>query len=63
MSPYSVLVTGANRGIGLALVKEFLKRKDIQVVIATARDPAKADVRYFLHNFGFIEILVSERNL
>ncbi|PAV82039.1 hypothetical protein WR25_11504 [Diploscapter pachys] len=43
MSPYSVLVTGANRGIGLALVKEFLKRKDIQVVIATARDPAKAD--------------------
>ncbi|KJH46860.1 oxidoreductase, short chain dehydrogenase/reductase family protein [Dictyocaulus viviparus] len=30
MAPYSVLVTGANRGIGLGLVKEFLKHKDIK---------------------------------
>ncbi|KJH46857.1 oxidoreductase, short chain dehydrogenase/reductase family protein [Dictyocaulus viviparus] len=30
MAPYSVLVTGANRGIGLGLVKGFLKDKDIQ---------------------------------
>ncbi|KIH59662.1 oxidoreductase, short chain dehydrogenase/reductase family protein [Ancylostoma duodenale] len=42
MAPYSVLVTGANRGIGLGLVKEFLKNKDIQHVIATARDPSAA---------------------
>uniref|UniRef100_A0A0K0DME8 NAD(P)-binding protein n=1 Tax=Angiostrongylus cantonensis TaxID=6313 RepID=A0A0K0DME8_ANGCA len=39
MAPYSVLVTGANRGIGLGLVKEFLKNKEIQHVIATAREP------------------------
>ncbi|KAK5979400.1 C-factor domain protein [Trichostrongylus colubriformis] len=42
MSPYSVMVTGANRGIGLGLVKEFLKNKEIRHVIATARDPSKA---------------------
>ena len=37
----SVLITGANRGIGLALVKEFLKQGNR--VIATARQPDKAD--------------------
>ncbi|PIO69067.1 oxidoreductase, short chain dehydrogenase/reductase family protein [Teladorsagia circumcincta] len=42
MSPYSVMVTGANRGIGLGLVKEFLKNKEIRHVIATARDPNNA---------------------
>ncbi len=35
-----VLVTGANRGIGLALVSRYLDRGDI--VIATARNPAAA---------------------
>lgn len=38
MSPRSVLVTGANRGIGLGLVKEFLKDEAIEVVIATGRN-------------------------
>lgn len=47
MAPYSVLVTGANRGIGLGLVKEFLKNKDIQHVIATARKPTDAKVSQF----------------
>ncbi|VDO18968.1 unnamed protein product [Heligmosomoides polygyrus] len=42
MAPYSVMVTGANRGIGLGLVKELLKHKDIQIVIATARKPNDA---------------------
>ncbi|VDP36306.1 unnamed protein product [Heligmosomoides polygyrus] len=42
MAPYSVMVTGANRGIGLGFVKEFLKNKDIQIVIATARKPNDA---------------------
>lgn len=37
----SVLITGANRGIGLALVKEFINHGDR--VIATARQPDKAD--------------------
>uniref|UniRef100_A0A0K0DKZ1 NAD(P)-binding protein n=1 Tax=Angiostrongylus cantonensis TaxID=6313 RepID=A0A0K0DKZ1_ANGCA len=47
MAPYSVLVTGANRGIGLGLVKEFLKNEEIQHVIATAREPdsAKAELK------------------
>ena len=43
MAPHSVLITGANRGIGLALTKEFLKNKDIGVLIAGARDPVHAD--------------------
>ncbi|PAV82035.1 hypothetical protein WR25_11500 [Diploscapter pachys] len=41
MAPYSVLVTGANRGIGLALVKEFLNH-EIGVLIAGCRNPANA---------------------
>ncbi|PIO55948.1 hypothetical protein TELCIR_22661, partial [Teladorsagia circumcincta] len=36
------MVTGANRGIGLGLVKEFIKNKEIRHVIATARDPDNA---------------------
>ncbi|KAF8361424.1 hypothetical protein PRIPAC_88347 [Pristionchus pacificus] len=34
----SVLITGANRGIGLGFVKEMLKEPSIDVVIATARN-------------------------
>ncbi|CAB02087.1 DeHydrogenases, Short chain [Caenorhabditis elegans] len=43
MSPKSLLITGANRGIGLGLLKQFLKHKDIQIIIATCRDPSKAE--------------------
>ncbi|CAB02863.3 DeHydrogenases, Short chain [Caenorhabditis elegans] len=42
MSPGSVVVTGANRGIGLGLVKQFVKDKNIRHIIATARDVEKA---------------------
>ncbi len=38
----TVLITGSNRGIGLALVKEYLTRGD--VVLATCRNPDAADV-------------------
>ncbi|MFC3909569.1 SDR family oxidoreductase [Legionella dresdenensis] len=38
----TVLITGANRGIGLGLVKEFLKN-DYRV-IATCRQPSKAEL-------------------
>ena len=41
MSPKSVLITGCNRGIGLELVKQYLKCADH--VFATCRDPAKAE--------------------
>ncbi|KAK9317028.1 hypothetical protein V1522DRAFT_219586 [Lipomyces starkeyi] len=40
MSPKVVVVTGSNRGIGLALVVQFSKRGDI--VIATVRSKANA---------------------
>ncbi|GMR62669.1 hypothetical protein PMAYCL1PPCAC_32864 [Pristionchus mayeri] len=33
----SVLITGANRGIGLGLVREFLKEPTVGIVIATVR--------------------------
>lgn len=36
----SILITGANRGIGLALTKQYLDRSD--VVIASCRRPEKA---------------------
>src|SRR3990167_8281997 len=36
----TTLITGANRGIGLALVREFQSKG--HTVIATARDPSKA---------------------
>ena len=54
----SVLITGANRGIGLALVKEFLKQGNS--VIATARQPDKSDelntLRKTFRNPGFTVI-------
>ncbi|KAF1769863.1 hypothetical protein GCK72_001680 [Caenorhabditis remanei] len=43
-SPKSVVVTGANRGIGLTIVKELLKDKNIQYIIATAREVENATV-------------------
>ncbi|CAI2353184.1 unnamed protein product [Caenorhabditis sp. 36 PRJEB53466] len=41
-SPRSVLITGANRGIGLGLVQQLVKDESIQHIIATARDLQKA---------------------
>lgn len=37
-----ILITGCNRGIGLALVKEYLSRGDVHIV-ATCRKPDSAD--------------------
>jgi NAD(P)-dependent dehydrogenase (short-subunit alcohol dehydrogenase family) len=36
-----VLITGANRGIGLGIVEQYLKRGDA-LVFATCRTPEKA---------------------
>ena len=45
---YNVLVTGANRGIGLAFVSEYLQRGDR--VIATCRHPSEASRLHELHH-------------
>lgn len=42
VDPFSRTVTGANRGIGLGLVTELVKRSDA-LVFATARSPENAD--------------------
>ncbi|CAJ0564714.1 unnamed protein product, partial [Mesorhabditis spiculigera] len=41
--PTSVLITGANRGIGLGLTKEYLKLDAVKHIFATARNPDKAE--------------------
>jgi len=41
MSLYTVFISGASRGIGLGLVREFLKHSQFRV-IATAREPLEA---------------------
>lgn len=42
----NVLITGSNRGIGLALVKELLKDKRVKHVFATHRDTADIKVSH-----------------
>lgn len=37
-----VLITGANRGIGLGIVQQYLKRDDVHI-FATCRNPQKSD--------------------
>ncbi|GMR47743.1 hypothetical protein PMAYCL1PPCAC_17938, partial [Pristionchus mayeri] len=43
MSPSSILITGANRGLGLGFVRHFLALSDVKHVFATAREPEAAD--------------------
>lgn len=41
----TVFITGANRGLGLEFVRQYLKLDNPpQVIIATCRDPDKATV-------------------
>jgi len=40
----SVVITGANRGIGLSLVKNIVPRFNPTKIFATYRDPAKSKV-------------------
>ncbi|MGA1703038.1 MAG: SDR family NAD(P)-dependent oxidoreductase, partial [Methylophilaceae bacterium] len=49
-----ILVTGANRGLGLEFVRQFLNRGDH--VIATCRNPDTADQLHDLQNLGPVEI-------
>ncbi|VDO83811.1 unnamed protein product, partial [Haemonchus placei] len=57
MAPYSVMVTGANRGLGLGLVKEFMKNKEIHKIIATARNPDDAKVKSIVGDKGLTTLL------
>lgn len=53
----SILVTGANRGIGFGLVKMLLESQSLKVdnVFATCRDKGKAKVNmYLLDSMGAI---------
>lgn len=47
----SVLITGANRGIGLQLVKSISAKLKPQFLFATYRDEAKSQVTYFSSTF------------
>lgn len=38
----SIMVTGTNQGIGFGLVRELVKRSDVDQIFATARDPNSA---------------------
>ena len=44
MAPKTVFITGANRGIGLGIVRELLKDTGIETVIAGARNLEAAKV-------------------
>ena len=41
MSPANVLITGCNRGLGLEMVREYLKLNPVNL-FATCRDPSSA---------------------
>lgn len=58
----SVLITGANRGIGLGFVREMLKEPSIDVVIATARNVEAAKVIFFFFpvSFSYLQLVVSK---
>jgi NAD(P)-dependent dehydrogenase (short-subunit alcohol dehydrogenase family) len=51
----TILITGANRGIGLALTRSFLQAGDN--VIATCRDPAQATQLQALTSSGQLTVL------
>lgn len=42
----TIIITGANRGLGLEFVRQYLKLETPpQLIVATCRDPDKATVR------------------
>lgn len=49
MTPKTVFITGANRGIGLGLVRELLKIPGIETLVAGARNVDGATVTCFFN--------------
>jgi NAD(P)-dependent dehydrogenase (short-subunit alcohol dehydrogenase family) len=52
MTNYSVLVTGANRGIGLGLVERLVANPAVGVVFAAARHPDAPALKALEEKFG-----------
>jgi len=52
-NPQSILITGANRGLGLEMVKQLLAKVTPQFLFATYRDTKKSEVKFqnFLNSF------------
>lgn len=48
--PYTVLISGANKGLGRSLLENYLSRPDT-VAIATVRDPSSSEAKA-LHNIS-----------
>lgn len=59
MSRMTVLVTGANRGIGLEFVRQYLERGSS--VIATCRKPSEAEALAKLLESGEVSTVCQSR--
>nr|ACO15575.1 C-factor [Caligus clemensi] len=53
----NILITGSNRGIGLGLVKEYLKDSKVRKIIATCRNRSKAKELVALEADGRVKVL------
>nr|ACO11663.1 C-factor [Caligus rogercresseyi] len=58
--PKTVLITGCNRGIGLGLVKEYLKDPEVSKIIATCRNRSKAEELVSLESGGRLKVIELE---
>lgn len=62
LSPERVLITGANRGLGLEFVKQFVTLpKPPELLFAACRSPDSAQVCYHYNSFVKTSIFISNR--
>ena len=55
----NVFVTGANRGIGIGLVRQLLEQKDVKRIFAGTRKPDESKVCNFFFQLTFSYIQIS----